>query len=410
MTSFEWTVALRFLREGRFQSALIIGGVAIGVAVVIFITALITGLQSNTVSRTLGNQPHIVIRPVEEIARRQLDDSAETTILARVQPRAQRLRSIDQWQAVVAQVEPLPGVVAVSPMASGPAIAVRGDASKSVVILGIEPARYGRIVSIPDKLVSGSFRVLPGEAVIGKDLAADLGVGVGDRIRVVTGIEQDSARSDSYLVQGTVDMGLRDLNRRYVYVGLRSAQAILDLTGGVSNIDVGVADVFGAERVAREIERLSGLQVESWMQTNSQLLAALRAQTITTTMIRSFVLVIVALGIASVLVVSVVQKQKEIGILRAIGASRARIKRIFLLQGAIVGVIGSIAGSALALVLLSTFSRTVRNADGTPLFPLAVSWEIFAVAAGVATLCGVLAAFAPARRAARLDPAAAIRG
>jgi lipoprotein-releasing system permease protein len=291
-------------------------------------------------------------------------------------------------------------------MASGPALALRGDASKSVVILGVEPERYGRIVSIPDKLVAGEFRVLPGEAVIGKDLATDLGVGLGDRFRILTA----EGRSDSYTVQGTLDMGLRDLNRRYVYVGLRTAQAILDLTGGVSNIDVAVADIFDAERVAREIERLTQVKVESWMQTNSQLLAALNAQTVTTTMIRAFVMVIVVLGIASVLVVSVVQKGKEIGILRAIGASRGRIKRVFLVQGALVGVIGSTLGCLLGVLLVFVFTLTVKNADGSPLFPMTISWRVLLIGGAIATLCGVLAAYAPARRAARLDPAAAIRG
>ena len=106
------------------------------------------------------------------------------------------------------------------------------------------------------------------------------------------------------------------------------------------------------------------------MQTNSQLLAALNAQTVTTTMVRGFTMVIVALGIASVLVVSVVQKQKEIGILRAIGASRGRMQRVFLLQGLIVSIVGSLLGSVLGAGLLFGFTRMVRNADGSPLIPL----------------------------------------
>jgi len=403
---FEWTVGLRFLREGRFQTLLIVGGVTIGVAVVVFITALVTGLQANTVRRTLGSQAHIVIRPVDEVSRRQIADAPGRTVVPAIQPREQRLRSIDQWQAVMPLVERIRGITAVSPMASGPGIASRGDARKSIAIVGIEPERYGRIVTIPDKLVSGTFRVQPGDVVIGKDLADDLGVGIGDRIRVLARPEV----SDTYVVQGTLDLGLRDLNRRSVYMGLRSAQSILDLTGGVSNIDLAVDDIFAAETIAREVERLTGLRVESWMQTNSQLLAALNAQTVTTTMVRGFTMVIVALGIASVLVVSVVQKQKEIGILRAIGASRGRMQRVFLLQGLIVSIVGSLLGSVLGAGLLFGFTRMVKNADGSPLIPLDLNPRFFLGAAAVAIVFGVAAALAPARRAAHLDPATAIRG
>ena len=125
---FEWVVALRFLREGRFQTALIVGGVAAGVAVFIFITALVNGLQANTIRRTLGTQAHIVVRPAEEVARPQRPPGAGTEAMPNVEARAQRLRTIDQWQPLEARSRATPGIVAVSPMATGPGFAVRGDA------------------------------------------------------------------------------------------------------------------------------------------------------------------------------------------------------------------------------------------------------------------------------------------
>src|SRR5690606_40024709 len=114
--------------------------------------------------------------------------------------------------------------------------------------------------------------------------------------------------------------------------------SLLDLPGGVSNIDLSIDDIFGADRVAGRLAAQTGLQVDSWMKTNAQLLAALRNQGVSNSLIRGFVTAIVAVGIASVLVVSVVQKQREIGILRAMGASPRRIMAIFLLQGAIYGM------------------------------------------------------------------------
>jgi lipoprotein-releasing system permease protein len=145
------------------------------------------------------------------------------------------------------------------------------------------------------------------------------------------------------------------------------------------------------------------------MRTNEQLLAAINAQNITTRTIRGFVIVIVALGIASVLVVWVVQKRREIGILRAMGASRSQVQRVFLLQGAIVALAGSAIGCALAIAMVVVFLEIARNADGSPLFVLTLSPWLFLGAVAGALVGGIRAAAAPARRAAALDPAQAIR-
>ena len=150
-------------------------------------------------------------------------------------------------------------------------------------------------------------------------------------------------------------------------------------------------------------------KAESWQQANAQLVSALNAQSVSTAVIRGVVMVVVVLGIASVLVVSVVQKQREIGILRAMGATQAQVLRVFLLQGAIVGVLGSAIGIVLAVVLIWVFTHFVRGSDGLPLFNITLEPALALRVAAIATVCGVLAAVAPARRAARLDPAQAIR-
>ena len=406
---FEWIVALRFLREGRLQTALIIGGAGAGVAVVLFITALVSGLQANTIKRVLGTQAHIVIRPLEEVARPQREAGAGEVVMPRVEARAQRLRSIDQWQALEPVLDAMPGIIAVSPMVSGPAFALRGDASKSIAIFGVDPARYDRIVAVGEKLVGGAFRLGPDDAVIGKELAKDLGLAVGDRFRTLTA-ETDSPVTQTFVVSGIVDLGVRDLNRRTVYVAFRTAQTLLSLPGGASQIDLKVDDLFGAETIARGLEARTGLTVESWMRTNEQLLAAINAQNVSTGTIRTFVALIVAVGIASVLVVWVVQKRREIGILRAMGASRGSVQRVFLLQGAMVAVAGSVLGSALGSGMTAAFTRIVRNADGTPLFDaIAVPGWLYASAIGGAIAGGIVAAMLPARAAAKLDPAQAIR-
>jgi lipoprotein-releasing system permease protein len=137
--------------------------------------------------------------------------------------------------------------------------------------------------------------------------------------------------------------------------------------------------------------------------------SALNAQSISTSIIRGVVLAVVVLGIASVLVVSVVQKGREIGILRAMGATRGQVLRVFLVQGAVVGVLGSVLGLLLAVALIWVFTHFVRGSDGLPLFSIALPPAMALQVALIASVCGVLAAVAPARRAAALDPAQAIR-
>ncbi len=401
-----WILALRFLKEGRFQSALIILGVTAGVAVVLTITELMGGLQSNLVARVLGVQAHIVVKPAEDDTRLVRDRDENISIAARIEKRAQRLRSIDQWESAIPLLEQAPGVVGVAPVVQGAGFAVRGAASRPVVLMGVEAERYLRVIRFDRFVVSGQFRVAANDGVIGIELAKDLGVSIGDRIRITTA----EGGNDTITIAGLFDVGSRDLNRRWIFMSQRMAQSLLNLSGGITNIDLAVADIFESERIARRLANSSGLTVESWMATNTQVLAAFANQNMTTRVIRGFVVIIVALGIASVLVVSVVQKQKEIGILRAMGASSQSIMRIFLIQGGIVGIVGAIAGSALGAAIVYVLSRSLRNADGSMLFAPEFAFSTFAGAVGIALVVGVLAAVAPARRASLLDPVAAIRG
>ena len=127
------------------QSLLIVVGVGVGVAVIVFMSALLSGLQANLIKRTLSSQAHITLLPPEEIARPQ-HSTGETAL--RLQKQAQRLRTIDQWQTLRDRLETWPEIAAVSPIAAGPAFAVRGDANKAVTVIGIEPEHYNRVVAL----------------------------------------------------------------------------------------------------------------------------------------------------------------------------------------------------------------------------------------------------------------------
>lgn len=395
----EWTIAISFLREGRAQSIMITVGVAVGVAVIVFVTALMQGLQSNIIQRTLGTQAHIRLLSPDEVNQIQRPP-AGTVQLLQEDKRAQRLRSINNWQQIIATLDQLPLLTAVSPIVSGPAFVRRGDGLASVALVGIDSERYQKIIPLKDYLLSGQMRVGANEVLIGSQLAKDLGVQVGNKLRLDTG-QQNSAVVN---IAGIFELGVRELDARYVYLDLKQAQSLLSLPGGVTVIDLTVADIFEAENIAAQVGRLTSLQAESWIKTNAQLMNAISAQSLSTNMIIIFVAISVAFGIASVLSVSVVQRTREIGILRATGATQQQILRIFLFQGALFGLFGSVVGSVASFALVWVF-----NTFGPGLFYIPISIELVIVALLLATLTGVLAAAIPARRAAALDPVEAIR-
>ena len=362
---FELRVALRFLREGRMQTVLIIVGVAAGVAVIAYISALISGLQNSTLTKTLGAQAHISVRAPDDGVTPAAAPSPGANVLTETQPRAQRPRSVANWQALLPLLEKMPNVAGVSPMVSGAGLALRGEAVLSIALMGVELERYDRMIGLRSKVVSGSARLEPGEAIVGRELAQDLGVRVGDRLTVQTTTSSESLRV--------------------------------------------TADGWAAQNLADTLRAQFPYKIESWQESNAQLVSALNAQSVSTGIIRGVVLAVVVLGIASVLVVSVVQKRREIGILRAMGATRGQVLRLFLVQGAVVGAVGSLLGLLLAVALIWAFTHFVRGSDGLPLFSISLPPATALRVALVATVCGVLAAIAPARSAARLDPAQAIR-
>ena len=374
-------------------------GVAVGVAVIVFISALIQGLQSNIVERTLGTQAHIRLLSPDEV-NHIVPSQAGTLQLLQEDKRAQRLRSINNWQQITETLDRLPILTAVSPVVSGPAFVQRGEAVESVALVGINLERYQKIIPLKQYIVSGQLQVSADNVLIGRQLAKDLGVQVGSKLRLDTGQQKNAVVN----ISGIFELGVRELDARYVYLDLKQAQSLLNLPGGVTVIDLTIHDIFQADQIAAQVGRLTSLKAESWIETNAQLMNAITAQSLSTNMIIVFVAISVAFGIASVMSVSVVQRTREIGILRATGATQSQILRVFLFQGAIFGLLGSVLGSVVSYGLIWGF-----NQFGPGLFYISISIKLIISALLLATLTGVLAAAVPSRRAAALDPVEAIR-
>lgn len=318
---------------------------------IVFVTALINGLRANIIQRTLGTQAHVRVEAPEQFNRIAPAPPGTLRLLLE-DSRAQALRPIVNWPQVQGVLDRLPGITAVSPVVSGPAFGRSGEARKSIALLGIDLPRYLRVIPLDRNMVEGRLDVAAGNAVIGRQLARDLGLHIGGKLR----IDADMGREAVLNVSGIFELGAREPDARYVYLDLKQAQALLGLPGGVTVIDATVTDLFGADRIAARVHTLTGLKPESWMQTNAQLLNALRSQSLSTRMISAFVALSVALGIASVLAVSVAQRTREIGILRAMGTRREQIRKVFLIQGAVLGLAGSFAGAIAGLGLVGAFN------------------------------------------------------
>ena len=396
----ESTIAMRFLRHGRAQTLLILFGIAVGVAVIVFVTALIAGLQANIIDRTLGTQAHVRVEAPREVNRVAPAPQGTLQLLLE-DPRPQALRPIDNWIQVQGVLDRLPGITAVSPLVSGPAFGRRGEAVESVALVGVDLERYLQVIPLDENMREGRLEVGSGNAVVGSQLAEDLGLRLGGKLRLDSG----DGRGAVVNVAGIFELGVRDLDARYVYVDLKQAQSLLALPGGATVIDLRVEDLFAADRVAARVRGLTGLQAESWMESNAQLMNALSSQSLSTRMISFFVAISVALGIASVLAVSVAQRTREIGILRAMGTRRRQMLQVFLIQGAVLGLAGSAIGALSGFGLVAAF-----NNFGPRLFTIPLPPTLVPAAMALATVAGMAAAYVPASRASRLDPVEAIRG
>ncbi|RQD77121.1 MAG: ABC transporter permease, partial [Candidatus Syntrophonatronum acetioxidans] len=380
---FEFQVALRFLKEGRMQTLLIMVGIAIGIAVLIFLNALIGGLQADLLNSTVGSSPHIVGSALEKRPPSQRGEG--NRVLTREAIRGDQERPLRNWTPLVEQLGEMEIFEAVTPVIDGSGFITLGEASLPVLVRGFPLHKGDDIYSIQERMVEGEFAAEGDRVLIGKGLAEELGVSPGNIIRLRTPEEIDR----TFTVAGTFDLGVQAINDSWVVLSLEKGQTLYNLEGGISGIELQVGDVFAADGTARSLEQtFPDLEWVSWQEENADLLSALSSQSSSSYVIQAFILLAVTMGISSVLAVSAIQKSRQIGILKALGITTSRVSRIFLIQGALLGFTGSLLGSALGTSLVWSFFYFVRTETGEPLFPVNISPGIFLFAVVIATLAG----------------------
>jgi lipoprotein-releasing system permease protein len=411
---FEAELAWRHLRAGGSQTLLIIAGVAVAVTLVVFISGIITGVQRRFVTTIIGSSPQVVVRAPEitpRVASRLPGVPADVPVIGQVLPRARARTELTDWLALQQELRRLPQVRAVAPGVSGQAILIFRGREAGVRVSGAPPEEQDQIVHLTDKLILGSYLSLGlAEAVIEYPQAEALGIGLGDRIRLVA----SGGRSATYRVAGIVDVGQAFGGVSSVYVTLRAAQGLFGTGTAVTAFSLALDDIFAADRVADQIEAAFPVDAESWIRENPLLANAFRAQNAMTLLISGFSLLAAGFATASVLIVSVLKRSREIGILKSMGAHRRQVILIFSCEGAGIALLGTTVGAALGSGLIVAFRQIpqpvrVPGQAPDPLLPGIIDPLVLALAVGATILVTIIASVLPARQAANLDPVEVIR-
>jgi lipoprotein-releasing system permease protein len=403
-------MALRHLASGGGQTVLTVSAVAAGVIIVVFITSLIFGLQDRLTELLTEAIPHVTI-VVEEPEPRGLDKlpgGSEDVSSSRIEQQAPQRKFIDDWPHVVETVRHLPNVRAVAPVVNGQAFASKGANPIGVSVVGADPALQDAITPVAKNLIAGRYLGLTSdEIVIDDQLAKDLDVSTGERIRVASG----TGVSESFTIAGIYSRGQ---GRGSAYVTLRTGQSLFGYGTSVNVIYVKLINIYNADSVADRIMALAPYEAKSWTREFPQFLSSLQVQSASAYLICIFSLVASAFAIAAVLIVSVLQKSKQIGILKSMGARRRQILTIFILEGLGIAVLGSVVGAIAGSVIvfaLSLFTQAATRVGQTPeqLFPVRFLPIYIGLAMLAAIISTVIAAVLPARRAAKMNPVDAMR-
>lgn len=378
-------IALRFLFSAKGQTLLIAMGIAIGVAVQVFIGSLIQGLQLSLVNTTIGSASQITVR--------SNSDS----------------RTIDDWERALYEISLVgPELLHVSPAVSGSAFLENGDTAEPIVVRGFDLKASDPIYKYDEARYAGTLPSRRDEVMLGRELAEKASVSPGDRVYVLL----PSGSAVRLTVSGLFDLNVQSLNKTWVITNLETAQDLLGLDRQVTALEMQVAEVFEADLLASRVaDVLSGtdLVVDNWKDENRSLLSGLNGQSVSSIMIQVFVLVAVLLGISSVLAISVVQRSRQLGILKAMGIRDRDASLIFVFQGMLLGLLGGILGIGFGYGLLQMFTTFARNPDGSPVVPIYLDPGFIALSGLFALTSAMVASVIPAWLSSRLNPIEVIK-
>jgi len=412
---YELFIGLRYLRARRRETfislitIISVLGVMIGVMTLNVVMAVMTGFEETLRDRLLGINAHVALVKSGD-----------------------QLRNYDK---LLEQVRQTKGVVAASPSIYGQVMLTSGPRVSGVVVRGVDPDRVNQVVDIERYIRDGSLQslkqpqplqvrgrtvLLPG-VIIGTRLANQLGVFVGSPIQVVSPLGSPTAigvipKVRRFVVVGIFDSGMSEIDSTLVYMSLADAQKFFELGDAVTNIEIRVQDVYHAQGVAQDIQRRLGFPylTEDWSRLWPNLFSALRLEKTVYFLVLLLMVLIGAFNIISTLIMVVMEKRKDIAILQSMGATRESIRKIFLIKGCVIGVVGTLLGVflGLAICLLIQKYRFIELPKDVFLIstvPVRIYLSNFLLVGFASLFVCLIASIYPARQAAKLDPVEIIR-
>ncbi len=409
--SFEFFVSLRYLLAKRRQTFISlvtfisIAGVAVGVMALIVVLAVMNGFQNELRERILGITSHVVVNSLRG--------------------------SMDGYQDVMARIAQEPDVVAATPYIYAQVMITSQRGLAGAVVRGLDPESAGRVTNVAKNIKEGRLTDLsipegeptpahPG-IILGRELAKNLGVNVSDWVNVLSPVARltpmgRAPKTQVFRVVGIFESGMYEFDNTLAYVALSVAQQFLGLGDVASGVEIRVRDIYKADQVSDALQTKLGYPywVRDWMQMNRNLFAALKLEKAAMFIILTLIVLVAAFNIISSLIMLVMEKTRDIAILKAMGATDGNIRRIFVLQGFIIGVLGTtlgLAGGYGLCELLKKYKFIKLDPSVYNILSLPVRMETAdVVVIGVAALiiC-LLATIYPSWQAARLDPAEALR-
>ena len=393
-------IATRYLTANKAQTALLVSGVAVGVFIFIFMSALIGGLAEFILSRTVGDISHITIEAETADPAVLISPEGHVLVVAeRSRARAANLAEAATWLPLI---EAVPGVRAVSPQITGAGFLTRGAQVSQVSVTGVEPGRESAILDLVGYMVAGDVRLGSGLIVLGRDLADDLALSVGQTLR----LQSSNGVTSTLTLSGIFNTGNGGMDGARAFVSFSTARTLFAMPQGVTRIEIKLHDLNAADATAQRIRALTGLDAVPWTDGAEQLMEALNAQAQTGYFLKTFALITIVIGVASALLLSTYRRRPEIGIMRAMGAGRRFVIVVFVTQGALIGLMGGVTGAVLGYLALLPFPSRDAFQPGT--LPMDITQGSYGLAITLTVIGAILASILPARSAARVDPVTAV--
>lgn len=409
----ELAIALRHLLHRRRQTAVSLIGVALGVGFFIGISSMMQGFQKDFVRRVIDVQAHVLVKdefrePALQPVQRLFPDALVE--LRGLKPRDE-IRGLRGAHAMIEAIEGMGGL-RLAPSLTGQILLRYGSRDVSANITGIVPEKERLVTQLERDLVAGSLEALETTAnglIVGEGLAQKAGIALGEMVSVVSPVGVVLKMK----VVGIFNSGITSMDNFDTYTLLKKAQVLQDRPNVINRIRLRLDDIEQAAETARRIERRFGYRAESWQEQSKNVLGIFVIQNAIMYSTVGAILIVACFGIFNIISTVVYEKTRDIGILRSMGFKEADIRRIFVLEGLLVGMVGAVLGWALGYAMVEGMATVKFNIEGfvrSQGFILYRSYQQYAVSGLVAVVSAAFAAWLPARRASRLNPVDIVRG